>query len=142
MEQEFVLPLGYKDEKGALHRKGRMRVATTGDELKIQQLERVESNHRLRDIALLSQVITRLGELEKVTPEQIADFFEADFLYLQLLYQNINSGESEVARVNCPSCSHRQNIPINQIYKDLHLLSIQEDSEKAPMEILGNGSEA
>src|SRR5438132_14137972 len=62
-EFEFTLPKGYVDEKGKLHRKGVMRLATAKDEIIPLQDFRVKNNRAYLGIILLSRGITRLGEL-------------------------------------------------------------------------------
>ena len=59
-EFEFTLPKGYVDEKGNLHRKGVMRLATAKDEIIPLQDFRVKNNRAYLVIILLSRVITRL----------------------------------------------------------------------------------
>ena len=64
-EFEFTLPKGYVDDKGNLHRKGVMRLATAKDEIIPLQDFRVKNNRAYLVIILLSRVITKLGELKE-----------------------------------------------------------------------------
>src|SRR5690606_39836220 len=89
-EFEFVLPKGYVDAHGTVHREGRMRLATAMDEIAPLRDPRVRANEAYLVVILLSQVITRLGTLPKVTPEMIEGFFAADLAYLQDFYRQIN----------------------------------------------------
>ena len=117
---EFYLPLGLvKDDK--VHRKGRMRLATTKDELDIQNDEDVGFNSRYRDILLLSKVIEELEGLRPVTRDMIENLFEADFLYLQLLYKEMNGELSSRITIECPACGDKTTIRIPSLYKDMGL---------------------
>ena len=57
-EFEFTLPKGYVDGNGEIHRNGRMRLATAGDEMRAQRDPRVLSNPSYLTIVLLAEVIT------------------------------------------------------------------------------------
>ena len=59
-EFDFVLPAGYLDETGTLHREGRMRLATAADEILPLKDPRVQSNPAYLVVILLSRVITHL----------------------------------------------------------------------------------
>ncbi|HLU10025.1 MAG TPA: phage tail assembly protein [Oceanobacillus sp.] len=105
-EFEFVLPKGYVDAHGTVHREGRMRLATAMDEIAPLRDPRVRANEAYLVVILLSQVITRLGTLPKVTPEMIEGFFAADLAYLQDFYRQINEVDGQQIRVVCPNCGH------------------------------------
>ena len=99
--REFCLPLGLS-HGGKVYRRGRMRLVTTGDELEIQTAEEAGFAPRYRDILLLARVIENLEGLSPMTPELIEELYEADFLYLQLLYREVNG--IGVASTLCPGC--------------------------------------
>jgi hypothetical protein len=105
-EFEFILPKGYVDENGRVHKEGTMRLATAMDEIAPLRDPRVRANEAYLAIILLSQVITRLGALTKVTPAMIENFFAADIVYLQDFYRRINEVELNVMAVTCPNCNH------------------------------------
>lgn len=89
-EFEFVLPKGYLDGEGTLHREGVMRLARAIDEIAPLRDPRVKSNPAYGTVIILSRVILRLGMLESVTPATIENLFAADLSYLQNLYRQIN----------------------------------------------------
>ena len=105
-EFEFVLPKGYIDDNGNLHREGSMRLATAMDEILPLRDPRVRNNEAYLVVILLSQVITRLGTLPKVTPAMIEKFFAADIAFLQDLYRQINDMDAHVVGAVCPNCGH------------------------------------
>ncbi|HVU14435.1 MAG TPA: hypothetical protein VHD90_24325 [Phototrophicaceae bacterium] len=105
-EFEFVLPKGFLDDEGRLHREGTMRLATAIDEIAPLRDPRVRSNEAYLVVILLSQVITRLGGYANVTPQMVERFFAADLAYLQDLYQRINEVDSHSVLTVCPNCHH------------------------------------
>jgi hypothetical protein len=105
-EFDFVLPKGFVDDSGNLHREGSMRMATALDEIAPLRDPRVRNNEAYLVIILLSQVITRLGTLPKVTPVMIEKFFAADIAYLQDLYRQINDVSVRKVTLTCPNCGH------------------------------------
>jgi hypothetical protein len=103
-EFEFVLPRGYMDAEGNLHREGVMRLATAADEILPLKDPRVQSNAAYLVVILLSRVITRLGSLEAINPKVIEGLFAADLGYLQEFYNRINRNGKTTLKVVCPHC--------------------------------------
>lgn len=106
VEYDFVLPKGFVDAQGNLHREGTMRLATAMDEIAPLRDPRVRSNEAYLVVILLAQVITRLGTLNRVTPVVIENMFAADIAFLQDLYQRINDPQERTIEVVCPDCGH------------------------------------
>jgi hypothetical protein len=122
----FYLPLGLQWE-GKVYREGRIHLATTLDELEIQGSDDVGMNTRYRDIILLSRVIDDFEGISPVTADMIENLFEADFLYLQLLYKELN-GEAESKIVTtCPECGAPTIINLPRLYQDMSLYSQKEE---------------
>ena len=94
-EFEFILPKGYLDADGNLHRKGVMRLSRAMDEIVPLRDPRVKSNPAYATIIILSRVITHLGALDEVTPGVVENFFACDLSYLQNFYRQINELEEE-----------------------------------------------
>ena len=103
-EFDFVLPRGYVDDEGAVHREGRMRLATARDEILPQRDPRVRENEAYLTVILLSRVVTRLGAIGQVTPATIEGLFASDLAFLQDLYRRVNSEGTTQVAVTCPSC--------------------------------------
>lgn len=103
-EFEFVLPKGYLDSTGTLHRDGTMRLATAGDEILPQKDPRVQNNPAYLVVILLARVITRLGALDVLNPKIIEGLFASDLAYLQDFYNRINSSLTRKLTVTCPHC--------------------------------------
>ena len=112
-EFEFLLPVGYQDNGGSLHREGTMRLATAADEILPLKDARVQSNQAYLIIILLSRVITRLGGVEHINPKVIEGLYAQDLAYLQEFYNTINgNGQAQVPAV-CPQCEHRFEVALN-----------------------------
>ncbi|GAB2683967.1 hypothetical protein GCM10027271_52660 [Saccharopolyspora gloriosae] len=103
-EFEFELPRGYLHTDGTLHRHGRMRLATARDELRPQIDLRVKENPAYLSVVLLSQVITRLGDITDVHSGLVENMYATDIAFLQDFYRRINSEGHTRAGVTCPSC--------------------------------------
>ena len=113
-EFEFTLPKGFVDDKGNLHRKGVMRLATAKAEIIPLQDFRVKNNRAYLVIILLSRVITRLGELKEgeVNPGTVEGLFSADLSYLQEFYRQINESGTANVSAKCPGCGQEFQVDI------------------------------
>lgn len=103
-EFEFALPRGYVDAHGDLHRAGTMRLATALDEIEPLQDPRVQANDAYLAILLLSRVITRLGDIQQVSPALVERLFSSDMAYLQEFYIHINEVGTSLVETQCPGC--------------------------------------
>jgi hypothetical protein len=81
-----------------------MRLATAADEILPLKDPRVTSNESYLTVILLARVVTRLGNLEEVTPHVVENLFVADLAYLQDLYERVNTRGANVVDVSCPAC--------------------------------------
>ena len=104
-EHDFVLPLGFVDEAGVLHRSGTMRLATAADEILPMADPRVKALPAYKIVILLSRVVVRLGTLDHVNPSVIEGLFVKDLAYLEELYGRINGRGARRGRATCPKCS-------------------------------------
>lgn len=104
-EYEFILPRGYVDAEGNVHREGVMRLANAKDEIVPLNDLRVQRNRAYLIIVLLSRVVTRLGTLSEVNTGVIENLFAGDLRFLEEMYNRINEDEAMV-RVTCPECGH------------------------------------
>lgn len=114
-EFPFLLPRGFIDPQGQLHREGRMRLATAFDELESAQDVRVQTNAAFLPILLLSRVIMQLGTVQLITPQLIGSLFVSDLAYLEELYERINTPELVMLDVVCPVCSSQFPIQVAPI---------------------------
>jgi len=85
-EFPFVLPKGYVDREGNVHRDGTMRLATANDEIAPLRDPRVRQNEAYMTVIVLARVVTRLGTLSDVNPGVIESLFasKSDLLILPI----------------------------------------------------------
>ena len=105
-EFPFLLPRGYVDSSGSVHREGVMRLATAKDEIIPLRDPRVRENEAYLTVLLLSRVITRLGRVGEVHPGIIENMFASDLAFLQDLYRRVNQEGTSQTAVTCPACNH------------------------------------
>ncbi len=110
---DFTLPKGYVDGNGDVHRRGKMRLATAGDEISATRDPRVLSNPSYLTIVILSKVVINIEGLDAVTATTIERLFTADLAFLQDMYQRINDIEPPVMHCVCPDCGREFEVPLN-----------------------------
>jgi hypothetical protein len=93
---DFVLPRGYVDEQGRLHREGTMRLATARDELEPLRDPTISGPDDPRlTILVLARVLQRLGTVEVLNSHVVEGLFAVDLAFLQDFYGVINFGTQE-----------------------------------------------
>ena len=112
IEFPFMLPRGYVDGEGTLHRDGVMRLANAFDEIGPMKDPRVQANPGYLVIILMSRVITRLGTLAHINPKVIEGLFSADLAYLQDFYRRINFNGHNRLSVTCPHCEKEFDVEV------------------------------
>ena len=105
-EYPFVLPRGYVDDSGRLHRAGAMRLATAKDELTAHCDPFVRQHPAYLSVFLLARTVTSIGEVSGVDQTLIERLFASDLAFLQDLYRRINQQGHTEAEVQCPECGH------------------------------------
>lgn len=111
-EFDFVLPRGYVDPGGTVHRDGTMRLATARDELLPLSDGRVRERPEWLTVVLLARVLTRLGTIDNVTDWEIEHLFASDLAFLQDLYRRINQEGHTRAAVECPDCKSQFTVDV------------------------------
>lgn len=92
----FVLPRGYVDAAGTLHKEGRMRLATARDELEPLRDPTVSGPDDPRlTVLVLARVVEKLGSIELISTHEIEGLFAIDLAFLQDFYGVINFGNQE-----------------------------------------------
>ncbi|MDR1772075.1 MAG: phage tail assembly protein [Hungatella sp.] len=112
-EFSFVLPRGFVDREGTIHRDGIMRLANAGDEILPLRDPRVQQNPGYLTVILLARVITKLGTLPTVDTNVVEKLYTMDLAYLQDLYQRVNTMEMPVYKTICPHCGKEIEAPVN-----------------------------
>ncbi|HNP70991.1 MAG TPA: phage tail assembly protein [Kouleothrix sp.] len=114
-EFEFMLPRGYVDRDGTMHRSGIMRLATAMDEIAPMRDPRVRGNQAYLVVILLSRVIKKLGDLRDINTGVIEALFSADLAYLQDFYRRINETGTSTVEVVCPECEHHFEMDVSPV---------------------------
>ena len=109
---EFFLPRGLLDASGKLHRQGNMRLATARDEWIVSKDPRGQASPTYQTLLMFAQVITQLGTLTQLIPEQLEGLFTKDLAYLREFYNRINQQESAMIATQCPLCQHGFNVEL------------------------------
>ncbi len=126
-EIEFVLPIGFEDGEGIIHRAGKMKMATALDEIDVHNDERVLSSPRYHDVLLLSKIIVNIGEINNISVDEVLSLYEVDFRYLQTLYKEVNGHLEHELQVRCPKCNHLDKVSLSGVYKNLDFYFRKED---------------
>jgi hypothetical protein len=114
-EFAFTLPRGYVDASGAVHREGVMRLATARDEIEPLRDADVRRNEAYLAVLLLARVVTRIGDVDDITPTVIEELYAADFDHLQRLYERLNTDGEAVGAVTCPHCTQAFEVDLTDI---------------------------
>ena len=93
---EFILPKGFVDASGEVHRQGLIRPATARDEIEATNHPLVADYPVYQVLVLLSRTILQLGELTNITPEMLEHLFLPDLDYLVEAYNAINPSEAQL----------------------------------------------
>lgn len=111
-EFDFVLPRGYVDQDGVVHRHGTMRLATARDELLPLYDGRVKERPEYLSVVLLARVVTKLGDVD-VNDWVIEHLFASDLAFLQDLYRRVNQEGHTRAELSCPACQHNFTVDVS-----------------------------
>jgi hypothetical protein len=79
---------------------------------------------------LLAKVIDDLDGLRPVTTEMVEELFEVDFLYLQLLYKELNGENDDRITAICPKCGESSVVNIPGLYQDMSLYQQKEGGQE------------
>jgi hypothetical protein len=101
-EFEVHLPIGYVDAAGKIHRRALLR-KMRGHEEAILYDPTFAAGRLVTE--LLTGCLVRLGELETVDANAVAQLFSADRNYLMLELRRITLGDRLQASYQCPGCN-------------------------------------
>lgn len=122
-ELEIVLPIGYTDEEGRLHKTGALRKMTGRDEAILADPQNQRNGGKLVT-ELLHSCLSRLGEFDNPSRDIVADFYSADRNFLLLKLRAFTFGSELQASYKCPSCGFA-----NEVVEDLDALPVNELEE-------------
>lgn len=104
-EFAFTLPRGLLDDQNRVHRHGSMRLASAKDEIYVQKQRLIKDNPAYDVLLMLSQVITRLGSLNSISPNLLERLVLQDIAYLREFFNRVNQQGSVHIPTQCPHCN-------------------------------------
>jgi hypothetical protein len=96
--ETVVLPVGWEDKDGALHREAEVRAVTGGDELWIGMSPQYarHPNDLVYKTLLLSRTVTKLGPKTQITPQDISALHALDVRALEYAVYKLTYGEENL----------------------------------------------
>lgn len=122
-----MLPGGYWDSAGALHREFELAVLTGHEEELLVQTRRSESSSLVS--TLLSRAVRRLGDISPVTEEVARQMLVADRQYLLLKLRQRTFGDVVRADIFCPWADCGKRVALEFGIGDV---PVEEATERAP----------
>jgi hypothetical protein len=131
-EFEVLLPIGYRDPDGLLHRQAVLR-KMSGYEEELFYDARLTASQLVT--TLLHSCLVRLGVVQPVTPQVVGQLYCADRNYLLLELRRITLGNKMRVVYQCPDCGSRLSgfEDLNQV--EVHWLEEGEMLEDIKLEL-------
>lgn len=126
-EDEFLLPVGYTDAEGVLHRNISL-VPMTGETEEAIADPKVRDNGGKMITELLFSIVDKLGTVKKVNKEVLRDLttFDRDFLLIK--NAQVSIGDEITYQDKCSHC--RGNNEVNVNLKDMEVKYLSVDDER------------
>jgi uncharacterized protein DUF6760 len=124
----FLLPGGYRDPAGALHREVELAPLSGREEEFLADCEPSTSTTLMTQ--LLTRCVRRLGTLSPISEDMVRGLLIADRHYLVLKLREATFGDQVQATVQCPweACQEKVDIDFS-----LHDIPVRESAEKGPL---------
>jgi hypothetical protein len=124
----FLLPGGYRDLKGELHREVELVPLSGCEEERLA--EATPTTNAAALTVLLSRCVHRLGTISPISEDMVRHLLIADRHYLLLKLREATFGEHVQATVQCPWDACRKKVDIDF---SLHDIPVRESAEKGPL---------
>ena len=128
MPTPFLLPGGYRDLNGTLHREVEL-VALSGREEE-RLAETTPATNAIALTGLLSRCVHRLGTIRSLSDDIVRRLLIADRHYLLLKLRQATFGDHVQATVQCPWEGCRKKVDIDFSLQDI---PVRESTEKGPL---------
>lgn len=125
-ESEFNLPLGYMNGDGATRRKGALRKMTGREEAILADKSNQQNGGKLVT-ELLYSCVTQFEGAEKLTKQDVANWYSADRNYVLIKLRSFTFGPELPATYTCPSCGEK--------------LEMMENLDELPVMVLDDGAQ-
>lgn len=127
-ENEFLLPVGYKDSDGNLHRTVTLR-PMTGETEEMMADPKIRDNGGKVITALLFSIVEKIGTLPRVTKEIIRDLTTIDRDFLVVKNRQVSFGDTVNYVDICPHCRAKNDISIDLSQIEVNYLDDPENRE-------------
>jgi hypothetical protein len=97
--RDWVLPVGYVDPQGLLHKQAELAPLTGREEELLAQEDRPAA---VLVTELLSRCVRRIGAISDITPQLVRELTVADRQYLLLMLRQLSFGDRVQAVLPCP----------------------------------------
>lgn len=97
--RDWVLPVGYVDAQGRLHKQVELAPLTGREEELLAQEDRPAAGLVTE---LLGRCVKRIGEISEITPQLMRELTVADRQYLLLMLRQLSFGDRVQATLPCP----------------------------------------
>lgn len=135
-ENEFLLPVGYQDAEGVLHRVIKLKPMTGHTEEAISD-PKVRDNGGKMMTELFFGVIESLGSVRKLNREVIRDLTTIDRDFLLIKNAQVSVGDEVSYLDTCPHCKGKNEVTVN--IAELPVDYLEEDAERELTFDLPNG---
>ncbi len=123
-EMEFALPIGFAGADGVSRRQGALRKMTGREEAILADKANQRNGGKLVTELIFSCITQFEGE-EKLTRQDVGNWYSADRNYLLLRLRAFTFGPELEARYTCPACNEQMNVTEN--LDDLPVRSLRAD---------------
>lgn len=125
-ETEFTLPIGYVNGDGVSRRAGALRKMTGREEAILADRANQHNGGKLVT-ELLYSCVTQFEGAEKLTKQDVANWYSADRNYVLIKLRSFTFGPDLPASYTCPSCGEKMEVMEN--LDDLPVISLEDGSQ-------------
>jgi rubredoxin len=111
-ESEFTLPIGYINGDGQARRTGALRKMTGREEAILAEKANQHNGGKLVT-ELLFSCVTQFEGAEKLTKQDVANWYSADRNYVLIKLRSFTFGPELPASYTCPSCGEKMEVVEN-----------------------------
>jgi T4 bacteriophage base plate protein len=133
-EMEFTLPIGYANGDGAIRRTGAIRKMTGHEEAILADRSNQHNGGKLVTELLHSCIVRFEGE-QKLTKQDISNWYSADRNYVLIRLRSFTFGPELPATYRCPSCGEKHDVVENLDELPVRSLGNEEMLEDVTVEL-------
>lgn len=127
-DDEFLLPVGYLDDEGVLHRRVKL-TPMTGESEEMMSDAKVRDNAGKMITELLLSVVEELGTVKKVNREVLRELATKDRDFLILKNAQVSVGDEISFVDSCPHCKGKNEITVDIAGIEVKYMDTEEPRE-------------